>query len=48
MPEMLQNSEESRSLPEKVRERRSPAFPPHYSIHLWPTCSISGDPHYTP
>jgi len=31
MPEMLQNSEGSRSLSEKVRERRSPAFPPHYT-----------------
>src|SRR6218665_1259915 len=31
MPEMLQNSEGSRSLPEKVRKRRSPAFPPHYT-----------------
>src|SRR6218665_1084889 len=32
MPEMLQNSEGSRSLPEKkVRERRSPAYPPHYT-----------------
>ena len=31
---MLQNSEKSRSLPEKVRERRSPAFPPHYTSDL--------------
>jgi len=28
---MLQNSEGSRSLPEKVREWRSLAFPPHYT-----------------
>jgi len=31
MPEMLQNSEGSRSPSEKSGERRSPAFPLHYT-----------------